>query len=177
MPLVLRPATYRSTAGEPPTKRRRVHDTEPGKEAFSPARGEDDRMNVDQPFDFGADYGDFREHNSTTSPEIRHTHPSASQRIWGTISTSTPGCAHPRSPVRRAVGPDPRQRLAVISTSTCGPPKTSFLARSAAGSSLGTTLDQAPQWEERRLAWMEVTCLVAYALRAGGAALSVETAS
>ncbi|KAI0724582.1 hypothetical protein C8T65DRAFT_704409 [Cerioporus squamosus] len=39
--------------GEPPQKRRRVHDTEPGREASSPVLGNDYGMDVDQPLDFG----------------------------------------------------------------------------------------------------------------------------
>ncbi|RPD62913.1 hypothetical protein L227DRAFT_497993 [Lentinus tigrinus ALCF2SS1-6] len=51
---------HMSMEGEPPKKRRKVHDTEPGQEAFSPVRGDDHRMDVDQPLNFGAEYGDFQ---------------------------------------------------------------------------------------------------------------------
>ncbi|RPD82524.1 hypothetical protein L226DRAFT_565089 [Lentinus tigrinus ALCF2SS1-7] len=51
---------HMSMEGEPPKKRRKVHDTEPGQEAFSPVRGDDPRMDVDQPLNFGAEYGDFQ---------------------------------------------------------------------------------------------------------------------
>ncbi len=47
--------------GEPPKKRRKVHDTEPGREASSPVNGDDHNMDVDQPFAFGGGFGDFRE--------------------------------------------------------------------------------------------------------------------
>ncbi|TFK93458.1 hypothetical protein K466DRAFT_594355 [Polyporus arcularius HHB13444] len=46
--------------GEPPKKRRKVHDTEPGREASSPVIGDDHNMDVDQPVDFGGGFGDFQ---------------------------------------------------------------------------------------------------------------------